>query len=289
MGLLKINGNKGWIIKVLQSLLAIFLICITISPVLYIFLNSLKSNEEYITSKFAIPHYPIKSFISNLNVMKENGIFRYLMNSSVVAMCVVTLNTLFVSLAGFSFSKLKFPGKNYIYWGVIGLLAIPTQVFVVPLYVLYGKLNMVDNIFALALIYATLDFPTGSFLMTSFYRGIPNELLDSAQIDGANSFQIYYKIMLPLGRPAIIAIAIINFFWCWNDLFIALIFNRTHISRLITPFIAIFNEETRAGLSFTNWPLIFNGSIISLIIPLIIYMIFQNRLVEGLTVGAVKG
>jgi len=176
-----------------------------------------------------------------------------------------------------------------LYWMIIGLLAIPGQVLIIPLFVLFSRLNLTDNLITLTIFYATLTFPFGTFFMVSFYKKIPNEIIEVSEIDGANIFQIYLKIMLPLGRPAITALAVINFFAYWNELFMALIINRDPQSRIVTPFISLFNQEQRVGAELPNWPLIFDASLISIIIPLLVYLILQNKLVEGLTVGAIKG
>ncbi|GAJ12789.1 unnamed protein product, partial [marine sediment metagenome] len=136
--------------------------------------------------------------------------------------------------------------------------------------------------------YSGFSYAFGTFLMTSFYKGIPNEILESAKIDGANKFQIFLKIMLPLGKPALITLGVLNFFGNWNELLIALVFNTSNKSKLITPGLAMFQQVAKAGVTLTNWPLIYTGIILSLVLPFIIYFIFQNRIATGLTVGALK-
>ena len=269
--------------------LSILLILICVFPVFFLCWNSFKTNEEYNLSKFSPPN-SLTTFATNIKDLMEIGILRSITNSIIVVIIGVFLSAIFTSMAGFTFSKLKFPGKNFIFWGVIGCLAIPAQILIIPLYVFYSKLGITDNLFSLAIFYSIWSFAWGTYLMTSFYRGIPDELLASARIDGANNFQIYLKIMIPLGKPGIIAVSVINFFWFWNELFISFILNRTNESKLITPFIALYGEQGALNFSGSpNWPLIFTASLLSLVIPIIIYIVFQNNLVEGLTVGAVKG
>jgi ABC-type glycerol-3-phosphate transport system permease component len=255
---------------------------------LFIFLNAFKTSSEYDASKFAIPKHP-HTFLDNVKDLTQLGIIKALKNSIIVVSAGVAICAVFTSMAGFAFSKLKFPGKAIIYWFVIGLLAIPAQVFIVPLYVMYSKLNFVDKLLPLSLFYFAWSFSLGTFFMKSFYDGIPNELKKKKKMDGANEFQIYLRIMIPLGKPGILTVSVINFFWFWNELFMALILNRTKDSKLVTPFIALFQEEMRIGAGGTKWPLIFTGSIISLIIPFIIYFTFQNKITKGLVAGAIKG
>jgi len=275
--------------KILIIFLASLIIFISIFPIFFIFYNSFKSAQEYSQSFFSFPT-GVKPFYDNLSHLYRTGYIKAILNTIITISIALFLGISFASMAGFSFAKLNFPLRKFIYWGFIGLLAIPSQVLIIPLYILYSNLNWVNNLYSLGIFYAIWSFPLGAFLMTSFYKGIPNELIDSAKIDGADNVKIFFKIFLPLGRPAIFAVAVINFFSLWNELFVAFIFNRNIDSRLITPYIALFNEQMRTGGSgFGTWPIIFTASSFSLIIPLIIYILFQNKLVEGLTVGAVKG
>ncbi|MCL4377143.1 MAG: carbohydrate ABC transporter permease, partial [Actinobacteria bacterium] len=170
----------------------------------------------------------------------------------------------------------------------ISLLAMPTQVFLIPIFVMFSNLNLINNLFSLAVIYTGFNYAFGTFLMTSFYKGIPDEIIDSAKIDGANKFQVFLRIMLPLGKPAIITLGVLDFFSNWNELLVALIFNSSNKSRLLTPGLALFHQVQKAGAISTNWPLIYTGIVLSLIIPFIVYFIFQNRIASGITVGALK-
>ena len=284
----KKNIGKYTLKKVLISILAIFLIIICVGPVFFIFWNSPKTLDEYGKSKFAPPEN-FENFINNLNSLIKLGLIKQIINTIIFVITGIILTSIFASISGYAFDKLVFPGRNIIYWVVIGLLAMPTQVFIIPLFVLFSKLNLTNNLFTLAILHTTFNYGFGTFLMKSFYTGIPNELLESARIDGANSFDIYLKIMLPLGKPAIVTLSILNFFGFWNDLFIGLIFNQSENSRVITPGIAILQQAARAGSGLTQWTVIFTAIIISLIFPLIIYIVFQNRLSSGITVGAIKG
>jgi len=216
------------------------------------------------------------------------GFGNYVVNTVVMVTIAVSTCLIFSSLAGYAFDKLVFPKKNLIYFGVISMLAIPFQAFVIPLFVLWSRWGLTDNLISVGILHATLEFPFGIFLMRSFYHNIPGELIDSAKMDGANSFQIYYKIMLPLGKPALVTLGVIDFFYFWNELFISMIFLRSDNVRVITPAIARLQVSTRMGMA-TNWPLLFSGILVSISIPLLVYFVFQNKLTKGLTMGALKG
>lgn len=278
--------KSPWIGKTLVSLISILLIMVCLFPLFFAVINSSKTEGEYATSKFSLP----KNFILFEKVKKifRLGFGNYTLNSIVMVATSVFICLIFSSMAGYAFDKLEFPKKNLIYFGVISMLAIPFQAFVIPLFVMWSRWGLVDNLVAVGLLHATLEFPFGIFLMKSFYHNIPNELIDSARIDGANSFQIYSKIMLPLGKPALITLGVIDFFYFWNELFISMIFLRSNKVRVITPAIARLQVASRSG-RITDWPLLFCGILVSIIIPLLVYFIFQKKLAKGITMGALKG
>jgi ABC-type glycerol-3-phosphate transport system permease component len=274
--------------NLLSSLLLIILIVVCIVPLVYMAGNSFKTTLEYMASKFVLSG-SFRTLAANFDVLVQAGILRSLANSVIAVTITVLLDIVFASMAGFFFSKLRFPGKQLIFWTIIGLMAIPAQVFIIPIYVLFANLNIINSVYSLSVLYATLGFPFGSFLLTSFYKRIPDEIVDSAKIDGAGNARVFLSIMFPLGKPAILTLSTIFFFSTWNELFIGFILNRTDASRLITPLIALFNEDLRtSGVAKISWPIIFTGSIVSLIVPLIVYVFTQNRIVEGLTAGALK-
>jgi ABC-type glycerol-3-phosphate transport system permease component len=279
---LKFILGRMWI-----SILAIFLIIACIFPLVFLIWNIPKTEIEYGLSKFN-PPTNFEVITTNVKKLLNFGILRQLINTVIVCTVAVFLSAIFSSMSGYAFDKLKFPGKTIIYWVVIGLLAVPTQVFIIPLFVMFSNLNLINNLLGLAIIHTAFAYAFGTFLMKSFYSGVPNELMDSAKIDGANSLQIYLKIMLPLGKPAIIILSVLNFFSFWNELFLSMIFLQKQNMRVVTPGIASLQETAKSG-RLTDWPLLFLGMLISMIIPFIIYFIFQNRLAKGITVGAIKG
>jgi ABC-type glycerol-3-phosphate transport system permease component len=285
---MKSKSDKFTIKKLPVIILAIFLIVICLGPVFFVFWNASKTTDEYYTSKF-MPPSDFKVFIENVKTVVERGLFRQLFNTIIVVILTILVDIIFCSMSGYAFAKLKFPGKNFLYWVTISMLALPTQIFLIPLYVMFSKFHMINNPVSLVLIYAGFNFAFGTFLMRSFYLKTPNELLESAKIDGASNFMIYLKIMMPMGKPALVTLGVLDFFGTWNELLISLIFNQKSTTRLITPGLSLFQQAQKAGAGgLTQWPLIFSGIILSLIIPITIYIIFQNKIASGLTIGALK-
>ena len=274
--------------RTLVAALCLLLIVVCTAPVLFVVVNSAKTSDEYWESKFTLPA-DVRNFGAKVTKLIEIGTMRQLRNSVVVSSLGITLSFLFTSMAGYAFSKLQFPGRAFIFWSIIGLLAMPTQLLIVPLYVMFSRLYLENNLLTLAVIYATFSFSFGTFLMRGFYLGIPNEIIDSAMIDGAGSLRVYLSLMVPLGKPAIITLAVLNFFGFWNELFVSFIFNHSPESRLITPGIAMLQTSARDSGRLTDWTLIYAGIVLSLLIPFTVYFVFQRRLATGITLGAVKG
>lgn len=274
--------------RTMISVLCLFLIVVCTAPMLFVVINSAKTSDEYWESKFSLP-VDVRNFGQKVTTLIEIGTLRQLRNSVVVSSLGITLSFLFTSMAGFAFSKLQFPGRAFIFWSIIGLLAMPTQLLIVPLYVMFSRLYLENNLLTLAVIYATFSFSFGTFLMRGFYLGIPNEIIDSAMIDGAGSLRVYLSLMIPLGKPAIVTLAVLNFFGFWNELFVSFIFNHSPESRLITPGIAMLQTSARDSGRLTDWTLIYVGIVLSLLIPVTVYFLFQRRLATGITLGAVKG
>ena len=270
------------------AVLCLFLIVVGTAPVLFVVVNAAKTSDEYWESKFTLPA-DVRNFGKKVTTLIEIGTIRQIRNSVVVASLGITLSFLFTSMAGFAFSKLHFPGSAFIFWSIIGLLAMPTQLLIVPLYVMSSRLYLENNLLTLAVIYATFSFSFGTFLMRGFYLGIPNEIIDSAMIDGAGSLRVYLSLMIPLGKPAIVTLAVLNFFGFWNELFVSFIFNHSPESRLITSGIAMLQTSARDSGRLTDWTLIYAGIVLSLMIPFTVYFVFQRRLATGITLGAVKG
>lgn len=276
---------KKWIIY----LIALLLIFVCLGPIFYIAWNAGKTREEFESSKFA----PAEDFLTNVSIYTKTlldlNILRYLLNSLIVVSVTIILSTIFTSMSGYAFTKLKFPGRNILFWILIGLLAVPSQIFIIPLFVTFANLNLLNNFFALSTVYATLAFAFGTFLMKSFYTKIPDEIIESAKIDGASTFQVYLKIMLPLGKPALVTLGVLNFFSFWNELLMAMLFNQTDKTKLVTPFISLFSARQSLAYDDIKWPLIYVAMLISLMIPFTVYFIFHNRIASGLTAGSIKG
>jgi alpha-glucoside transport system permease protein len=185
------------------------------------------------------------------------------------------------ALAGYAFAWLDFPGRDWIFLVVVGLLVVPLQMGLIPMFSFYNSVGLFDTVFALILFHSAFGLPFAIFLLRNFFVGIPKDLLESARIDGASELRIFIRLILPLGLPAIASLAIFQFLWTWNDFLVALTFGRD--TQPIT--VAIFSQFRQFG---ANIDLIAPAAFISLAIPLVVFFAFQRYFVQGLLAGSVK-
>jgi alpha-glucoside transport system permease protein len=191
------------------------------------------------------------------------------------------LLVLIASLAGYAFAWLDFKGRDTLFVVVIGLLVVPLQTALIPVFGIYQDTGLFDTVLGLILFHVAFGLPFGIFLMRNFFVGIPKDLLESARIDGASELMIFFRLMLPLALPAIASLAIFQFLWTWNDLIVALTFGRD--TQPIT--VAIFTQLRQFG---SNIELIAPASFVSMLIPLAVFFLFQRSFARGLLAGSVK-
>jgi alpha-glucoside transport system permease protein len=185
------------------------------------------------------------------------------------------------ALAGYAFAWLEFPGRDWLFIGVVALLVVPIQMALIPIFSLYNDLGLFDTIVGIVLFHTAFGLPFAIFLLRSFFIGIPKDLIEAARIDGASEFRIFARVILPLGLPAIASLAIFQFLWVWNDLLVALTFGQE--TQPIT--VAIFSQLRSFG---ANLELIAPAAFLSLAIPLAVFFAFQRYFVQGLLAGSVK-
>src|SRR6185437_7358972 len=211
----------------------------------------------------------------------QSGLVQALKTTAYIAVGNTLLVVILGALAGYAFAWLEFPGRDWIFLGVVALLVVPLQMALIPIFSLYSKVGIFDTKLSLILFHTAFGLPFAIFLLRNFFIGIPRELLEAARIDGASEMRIFLRLILPLGLPAIASLAIFQFLWTWNDLLVALTFGRQ--TQPIT--VAIFSQLRQFG---SNIELIAPASFVSLVIPLAVFFAFQRYFVQGLLAGSVK-
>jgi alpha-glucoside transport system permease protein len=252
-------------------------------PTFGLFLTSLMSAEEIGAGGwwrvFSKPS--ILTFESYRSIFQNETITHSLLTTFYIALGGTLLPIVIAALAGYAFAWLDFPGRDWLFVVVIGLLVVPLQMALIPMFRLYNDLGIYDTVLGLILFHTAFGLPFAVFLLRNFFIGIPKDVLESARIDGASERRIFLRLILPLGLPAIASLAIFQFLWVWNDLLVALVFARD--TKPIT--IAIYNQLSEFGQSVE---IIAPASFISLAIPLAVFFAFQRYFVQGLLAGSVK-
>ena len=252
-------------------------------PTIGLFLTSLLSAEDYLEGGWwQVFSEPSKFTFENYSAIFDNEVITSSLVTTIWIAVGGTLLPVFVgALAGYAFAWLEFPGRDWLFVVVIALLVVPLQMALIPMFRLYETFRINDTVFALVLFHTAFGLPFAIFLLRNFFIGIPKELLEAARIDGASEFRIFFRLILPLGLPAIAALAIFQFLWTWNDLLVALVFGRE--TQPIT--VAIYRQLAQFG---ANIEIIAPATFVSLVIPLTVFFAFQRYFVQGLLAGSVK-
>lgn len=226
--------------------------------------------------------HPSLATWSNYHALFQNsGLVTALKVTAYIAVGNTLLVVVIGAMAGYAFAWLDFPGRDWLFIGVIGLLVVPIQMALIPMFRLYDSVGLFDTWYGIALFHTAFGLPFAIFLLRNFFVGLPKDILESARIDGASEIRIFLRLILPLGLPAIASLGIFQFLWTWNDLLVALTFGQN--TTPITVWIA--GQLREFG---TSIDIIAPASFISLVIPLCVFLAFQRYFVQGLLAGSVK-
>lgn len=262
----------------------IFLICMAFvfaMPMLFTLLSSVKTKTEIFAKPFSLPQ--VFQWGNYVEAWQAANMSRYFINSLIQAGATVILLGLISSMAAYTLSRFKFAGnKLLLLFFMLGMM-IPMHTVLVPVSYIIGALNLKNNIVALVLIYVAFNLPFSILVMSNFMRGVNHSLEEAALIDGATYFQIYGKVMLPLCVPAISTISIFNFLGAWNNILFPLIFINDKNLKPIALGLLNFNGERGSDYG----PLM-AAIVITVGVPLILYLLLQEKVEGGLAAGAVK-
>jgi ABC-type glycerol-3-phosphate transport system permease component len=244
-------------------------------------MTAFKDRTEYFTNPYGMPQ---TLYFDNFRLMIENyGFLRSFGNSVLIVGISVVLCLLLSSLTAFAVAKLRFRGKKAFFFFLISLQLIPGQVLLIPIYLMFSRLGMINNYLSVILMYTVGSLPFGAFFLSASFRGIPDELVEAAKIDGASLRQVFQYIVLPIGRPSIFTLAILNFLSMWNELILALMLLPDEDKRTITSSVSMV-----IGRFVTNQPLLMTGLLMSSLPTIVVLIIFSKYLVKGISAGIGK-
>jgi multiple sugar transport system permease protein len=268
--------------KVVTYLILIIVAALMIVPFLWMLSASIKTDREvFIMDPFVwIPEVPRWS--NYTDIWKKIPFGKFVENTVILTFVVTVLQLLTSSFAAYAFAKLDFKHKNTLFLAYIATIAMPWQVYMVPQFIMMRSMGLNDKLLAMICLQAFSAF--GVFMMKQFYTDIPDELCEAARIDGMSEYRIYWKIMLPLSKPALSTLTIFTFVATWNDYLGPLIYLRSQNKKTIQLGLKMFISQYSS-----DYGLIMAGSVMSLIPVLLVFLILQKYFVEGVASTGLKG
>jgi alpha-glucoside transport system permease protein len=296
------NDSKKRLSSKGATIAAVIIAVLWTIPTFGLFVTSFRQPADITTSGwwtvFTNPSLTISNYVNTLNFNDTETVAQSFLNSIVIVIPATLIPISLALLAAYAFAWIDFRGKNLLFVGVFSLQVVPIQVALVPLLSLFSNgvtignwavfpgldLNNADGSFARIWIAHTMfALPLAIFLLHNFIAALPVDIMEAAKIDGASHGQIFFRIVLPLARPAIASFAILQFLWVWNDLLVATIFssgNNFPITKLLTDLSGTYGQQ---------WYLLSAGTFLAIIPPLIVFFALQRYFVRGLLAGATKG
>jgi len=288
----------GWLIAVVM-------------PILWVFLNATRSSQEFVQNPFGIPWFisGVPEGMETANALTvnfrkawvDNHFGQYLVNSVIVTIFSLAGILGVGAMAAYVLARFTFKGVRPLFLFFISGMMLPAQLILVPLFFQYARfsewgsyllrpfgwqLQLHDSLGGLVLIYIALSLPFTILVLTGFFKTLPNELRESAIMDGCNEYQVFWHVMLPLARPGIVTAAIFNFIGIWNEYLFALVFLNSPEKNTLPLGLASVSMQAQYK---TDFGLMFAGLTIVIIPTLIVYALLQKQLTRGITVGALKG
>jgi len=246
--------------------------------------------ENYVEVLTGQTHYDKKRTLDKRrsilrDIITGRGMGRAFINSLIISIPSTLIPLLVASFAAYALAWMRFPGRDLLLIIVVGLLVVPLQMTLIPILRLYKGLQLGGTFLGVWLAHTAYGLPYAIYLLRNFFSALPRDLFESASLDGASQFVVFYRIVVPLSIPAIASLAIFQFLWVWNDLLVALIYLGG--TRDVAP-LTMHISSMMSSLG-ENWHLLPAGAFISMMLPLIIFSILQPYFVRGILAGSLKG
>ena len=281
------NNNNYIVLKKIRKIaftaVVIFFLLVQLYPIIWVFMASLKNNVELNSKPFALPTAP--SFSNYVRIFREGNIFRYMWNSIKVTGCSLILIMIFSSMVGYALSKFRYKVNSRIYNFLTFGIMIPVQITLIPLFIFYSKMHILNTTFSLVLPQVGFALPLSIMMFVNFFEFVPNDLIEAATIDGCTPYGIFFKIMIPLAKNTFVTVASMYSILIWNDF----IFANTFISKNAAKTVAMGLKDYVGAFGNVDWGLTFAAIGVSILPPMIVYFLLNRHVTAGMTVGATKG
>jgi trehalose/maltose transport system permease protein len=284
-----IPGTRQWTLgkvvnRVLFWILVVVIIFYTVFPFVWAVISSIKPNAELFTTP--VDYWPDQINLTFYQFVLDNGDFLLaLRNSVIVSVSTVLISLALGSLAAYALGRLKFRGRTPVLYLILSMTMFPQIAILGSLYQMITTLGLFDRLPALIISYLTFTLPFTVWVLTNFFKAMPGELEEAALVDGATPFQAFTRILLPLAAPGLVTTGLLAFIAAWNEYLYALTFTQSR-ARTVQPAIASFSGNTQFELPWGN---ILAASVLVTLPLVVLVLIFQRKILAGLTAGAVKG
>ena len=264
-----------WIIIISFVLYAIF-------PFLWLILASLKTNAELLDDPFKLPE--VFQFKNYTEAIEAAGLIQLIINSLIISSSATFLNVLVSSMCAFAIARHIFWGNNVLFLMISSGILIPLNALIIPYYAIINYLHLYDTRTGLILVYCAVGLPVSTFILTEFFKSIPKEIEEASTLDGCNFVSRYFRIMLPLALPGLATAGTFQFILCWNEFIYAMLLTSSTEIRTIQFGISYFTNQF-----FSDYVGMFAALVVSIIPSITVFILFQERVITGLTAGSVKG
>ena len=271
------------VVKGVGNLLLLLMLLWTAIPFYWMVATSLKPDKEIYGYEATL--FPQNPTLANYaTILLDTPYMLFLRNSVTVALASTLLSIVAAALGAYAIARLTFPGRALMARGLVATYLVPSSLLFIPLFALFSSLRLTDSLTGLTLAYLGADVPFCTWLLLGYFRSVPVELEEAALVDGCNRISALIRIVLPLALPAIVVVIFFSFTRAWNEFLYAHVFTSTNQARTITTGLANFMNE-----DVFFWGPLMASTIISAILPVAMFLILQRGVVQGLTLGGVKG
>ncbi|MEZ4712149.1 MAG: carbohydrate ABC transporter permease [Caldilineaceae bacterium] len=280
-----VGGRRNTLMNILFWLIVAIIIFYTIFPFYWAIVSSLTPPSDLFNTP--VRYFPDRPTVNAYGTVFRNETFRRaLINSAFVSVTTVLLSLLIGSFGAYALGRLKFRGRTLVLYTVLAMTMFPAIAILGSLFTMVRAMGIYNTPWALILTYLTFTLPFTVWVLTNFFKSLPLELEQAAFVDGATTFQTFYMILLPLTAPGLVTTGLLAFINAWNEFLYALTFTISDTSRTAPVALALFSGEQQFEIP---WADIMAAAVVVTVPLVILVLIFQRRLVEGLTAGAVKG
>ncbi len=271
--------------RILINLALILWAAAVLYPLLWTVMSALKDNQQFMLNKpWALPELPL--LWSNYTyVWSKYGFSSFFMNSAIVTIASILLSLFLAATSAYILARFTFRARQTLYYLYLSAMMIPMILGLIPLFFLLNDMGLINTLAGLIIVYTVNALPFGIFVLVSFFKLLPKELEEAAFIDGAGYSRTFFSVMLPLARSGLISVGIMNGLTIWNEYIMGTVFINDPKLYTLPVGIAVMQTEMQYR---TEWGPLFAGLLLSIIPVLIIYIIFQKQIAEGVTAGAIK-